>query len=112
MDIVSKIPIGLAALLAQAIAVDGGAQGPGVDLNQRIVLVNHTDFVAVILENIGKELGMHAGAERALKIVVVDDGDLGIGVTLYRTTLHVNLRHEVLGDINGFQMSQSLPVFG
>src|SRR5215470_18181640 len=53
---------------------------------------------------------MHARAIRALKVVIVDDGDLGFVSAADRPRLYVNLRHQVLGDIDLVQAGQDLPV--
>ena len=55
--------------------------GPGVDLNQRIILVNHFDLVSVVLEHIKKKsFEPHTGAEKALKIIEVDDADVALAL--------------------------------
>src|SRR5262249_36797857 len=55
VNVVGEVPIGLAVLLAQAIAIDGGAHGPGMDLQQRVILVHHPDSVGVVLKYISEE---------------------------------------------------------
>src|SRR5689334_8108374 len=112
MDIVGKIPIRLAVLLAQAIAVNGGMHGPRMNFNKWIVLVNHLYPVTVVLEYAGKERGMHVRAEWALKIVKINDHDLGIRVATDWPALEVHLGHQVLGNIVFVQMRQGFAVLG
>ena len=38
VDVVSEIPIGIAALRCQAICIDGSVERPGMDLGQRVML--------------------------------------------------------------------------
>ena len=90
MDVIGKIPVGVIILLAQAICIYGCVHRPGMDFNQRIVLINDLHFVAVLLQQPGKKRGMHAGTERTLEVVIVHNGDFGVLVAAYRPSLHVN----------------------
>ena len=54
MDIVGKIPVRRAVLLAEAIAVDGSMHGPRMNLYQRIILINHPDLVGIVFKKVGK----------------------------------------------------------
>ncbi len=81
-----------------------------MDFQKRVILVNHPDLVGIVFENAVKERGVHAGAERALKIIEIDDGNLGAGIALNRTALDVNFRHQVLGNVDLLYVGQGFTV--
>src|SRR5208283_1679652 len=83
MYIVSELPIALPVLLGKAISIVGSMLGPGVH-RQRIVLVDDFDFVAILRQDLRHEGAVHAGTEGTLEVVIVDDRDLGIGVSAHR----------------------------
>ena len=92
---IGVVPIGVTGLSGQAIGIDGGVNGPGVNLLQWVILVDDQQAVAVLLENLWKERGMHTRAEGAFEVVVVDDDDLGVFVAANGTAGAVDFLHRL-----------------
>ncbi len=55
---------------------------------------------------------MHASAVRAFKVVEVDYRDLGRGIAADRPSCGIDVEGRVLGEVEGFQTRQRLPVGG
>src|SRR4029077_8208616 len=71
VDVVGKIPEGVAVLGRQAACVNGSVDGPGMNLRERVILVDERDPVAVFLKNLWEQSLMHARTERAFEVVEV-----------------------------------------
>ena len=53
VDVIGEIPIGIGALRRQAVRVDSGVGRPGMNLHQRIVLVNEGHAIAIFFQKLG-----------------------------------------------------------
>jgi hypothetical protein len=89
---------------------------PGVNIFDRIIFVDEKDAIAVFLEQPRKKCLVHARAERAFEIVIVDDRYFGIFVAPCRTSGDVDLLHDrgvgIAGQIELRHTEQSLVVTG
>jgi len=72
--------VGIVVLVSEAVGVHCSVHRPGVDFDQRKVLVDEAHHALVMVERGRKQLFVHAGAVGALKVVVVDDGHLGMAL--------------------------------
>src|SRR6185437_16981215 len=70
MRVIREIPISIVVLRGQTICIDGCVHGPGVHLDQGIVLVHELHFIAIGLQQIGEERLVHARAEGTFEVVV------------------------------------------
>ncbi len=75
MDVVDEIPVAGGRLRGHTFNVYGGVHGPGMNVVEGELFVDDTDLVAVALGDGGEDAGVEAGAEGALEVVEVDDGD-------------------------------------
>ena len=111
VDVVDGGPIGGDGLGGEAVGVDGGAHGPGMD-GKGEVAVNDADLFAVAVGEGGKELGVHAGAVRALEIVEGDDLDGGgLGATAEGTAGAGDELFGVLRDVVFVELGEGVAVF-
>src|SRR5438445_8530104 len=75
VDVVGKIPERVAVLRRQAACVNSSMNGPGMNLRERVILVDERDPVTIFLKNLREQSLMHARAERAFEIVEVHHHD-------------------------------------
>ncbi len=116
VQVIGIVPISVAVLRAQTIGVYRRVHSPGVNLFERVILVDKKDAVAIFLEKPGEKCLVHARTERALEIVIVDDRHLGIFVAARRTAADVNLLHDlgvrITGEIQLCHAHQRLVIAG
>src|SRR5579863_8055988 len=106
VDVVDVIPVRSWALMRHACGIDRCVQCPGMDFNQRIVEINESDFLAVAVQCPRKELLMHEGAGRALKIVEANDCDGRLRIPTSWTPYDVDGKRGILVQIEGFKAAQ------
>ena len=70
-----------------------------MNFEERKVLVDEADLVLVVVQGGGKERLVHAGAVRALEVVEVDDGDLGVGVAADGAAGDVDVGAGIIGQV-------------
>src|SRR5438445_4249596 len=112
MHVIGESPVSGRALLVQAICIDRSMNRPGMDLIERIVLVDDLYLVAVSLKHILNEGLVHARTERTLKIVIVDDGDLSVLVAADRASGKIDLANRIGTDVSFVQAGKGLSVLG
>src|SRR6266700_3124880 len=116
VHVISKIPIGIIVLGCKTVGINGSVRGPGMDFDEREIFVDEKYAIGVFLQHLGEERLVHAGAERALEIVIVDDNNFGIFVAARGSTLNVDFLHHlcigVLREVQLGHADESLAVLG
>src|SRR5512146_3234697 len=81
-------------------------QGPGMDLDEREILVYDAYLILVARHRGGEQLLVHAGAVRALQVIEVDDGDLRLGISPYGAACNIDVRRRIAGQVVGLKPGQ------
>src|SRR5712692_4791211 len=87
-----------------------------MNFGQREILVDEDHAIAVLLEQLWEERLVHARAEGALEVIVVNSDHLGILVAAGGATFDINLLHHfsirILAEVEFGHADQRLPVLG
>src|SRR5438045_3832022 len=111
MNVVREFPVGRSALLVKTVGIYRSVVRPWMDAVKRVVLVNDLDAVPIDPKNVLRQGLVHARAKGTLKIVIVDDGDLGILIAADRAPGQVDLGKRIRSEVKLLQMCQGLLVF-
>uniref|UniRef100_E6Q070 Uncharacterized protein n=1 Tax=mine drainage metagenome TaxID=410659 RepID=E6Q070_9ZZZZ len=112
VEVIHVAPIGFVILRGDAVGVNGGVHGPGMNFDEWIVLVNETHRVLVAIHGARKEFAMHGGAEGTLEIIKADNSDLGVGIAADGATIDGDVLRGNVVEIEGLEAREGFVVGG